>query len=282
MFCGLSENEDGRAGLWLAKTFSNSFCNRWTEFIKTWQEGRSQHPLPSLDFSGRLENQDCPPGLWLAETFSASSLKLQLGDEQNLTGNKISASSTKLGLGFFWRIRKPRWLSWPLIGWEIFDFFSETAAGNSTKLDRKLDLNVLYQGCFFWWIGKPRWPSWHLISWNIFDNFCNRWTEFSKTWQEARSQRPLSSLGCFSGRSENQDDRPGLLLAEAFSTSSLKPLRGIQRNRKQEFNVFCQVWIFGPIRKPKCRPGLWLADTISTYFRNRWPKFIKTWQEARS
>ena len=54
----------------------------------------------------------------------------------------------------------------------------------------------------------------------------NRWTEFNETWQEARSQRPLPSL-CFSGRSEKQDGRPGLWLAETFSTSPLKPLNGI-------------------------------------------------------
>ena len=50
-----------------------------------------------------------------------------------------------------------------------------------------------------------------------------------ETWQEARSERPLSSL-CFSGRSVKQDGRPGLWLAEIFSTSPLKPLTGIQRN----------------------------------------------------
>ena len=53
--------------------------------------------------------------------------------------------------------------------------------------------------------------------------------EFNETWQEARSQRPLLGL-CFFGRSEKQDGRPGLWLAETFSTSPLKPLNGIQRN----------------------------------------------------
>ena len=48
----------------------------------------------------------------------------------------------------------------------------------------------------------------------------NRWREFNETWQEARSQRALPSL-CFSGRSERQDGRPGLWLAETFSTSPL-------------------------------------------------------------
>ena len=39
--------------------------------------------------------------------------------------------------------------AWPLIGGDIFDFSSETAERNSTKLDRKQDLNVLYQVCVF-------------------------------------------------------------------------------------------------------------------------------------
>ena len=45
------------------------------EFNWTWQEARSQHPLPSLYFSDQSEKQDGQPGLWLAETFSTSPLK---------------------------------------------------------------------------------------------------------------------------------------------------------------------------------------------------------------
>ena len=39
--------------------------------------------------------------------------------------------------------------TWPLIGGHIFDFSSETSELNSTKLDRKQDLIVLYQVCVF-------------------------------------------------------------------------------------------------------------------------------------
>ena len=35
-------------------------------------------------------------------------------------------------------------------GWDIFDFFSETAEPNSMKLYRKQDINVLYQVGVFW------------------------------------------------------------------------------------------------------------------------------------
>ena len=37
----------------------------------------------------------------------------------------------------------------PSLTFHIFDFFSETAEQNSTKLDRKQDLNVLYKVCVF-------------------------------------------------------------------------------------------------------------------------------------
>ena len=57
-----------------------------------------------------------------------------------------------------------------------------------------------------------------------------RWTEFGETWQEARSQCLLLRL-CFSGKSgKKQNGHRGLWLAETFSTSPLKPLKGIRRN----------------------------------------------------
>ena len=201
--------------------------NRWTEFNETWQEARSQRPLPSLCFSGRSEKQDGRPGLWLSETFSTSPMKPLNGIQRNLTGSKISTSSTKIV--FFGLIRKTRWPPWPLIGWDIFDLSYEIAERNSTRLDRKQDLNVLYQVCVFRADLKNKMGAqasdwlkhFRLLRWN-------RWTEFNETWQEARSQRPLPSL-CFLGRSIKQDGRPGLWLAGTFSTSSLKPLNGIQR-----------------------------------------------------
>ena len=126
---------------WL-RHFRLLLWNRWTEFNQTLQEARSQRPLPSLCFSGWSEKQDGRPGLWLAETFSTSPLKPQNGIQRNLTGSKISMSSTKFV--FFGPIGKTRWPPWPLIGWDILDFFSETVEWNSTKLHRKQDLNVLY------------------------------------------------------------------------------------------------------------------------------------------
>ena len=186
------------ASNWL-RHFRLLLWNHWTEFNETWQEARSQHPLPSLCFSGRSEKQDGRPGLWLAETFSTSPLKLLNRIQRNLTGSKISTSSTKFV--FFGPIG---WPPWPLIGWDIFDFSSETAERNLTKLDRKQDLSVLYQVCVFRADRKNKMAT---LAFDLLRHFrlllWNRWTEFNETWQKARSQCPLPSL-CFLGQSEKK------------------------------------------------------------------------------
>ena len=214
---------------WL-RHFRLLLWNRWTEFNETWQEARSQRLLPSLCFLGRSEKQDGCPGLWLAETFSTSPLKPLNGIQRNLTRSKISMSSTKF----------------------VF-FSSKTAERNSTKLDRKQDLNVLYQVCFFRVDQKNKMAT--LASDWLRHFRLLLWTEFNETWQETGSVRPLPSL-CFSGRSEKQDGCPGLWLAETFSTSPLKPLNGIQRNLtgNRIWTSSTKFVFFEPIRKTRWLP----------------------------
>ena len=135
-------------------------------------------------------------------------------------------SSTKFV--FFEPIGKTRWPPWPLIGWDIFDFSSETAERNSTKLDMMQDLNVLYQVCVFLADWKNKMAAltsdwlrhFRLLLWN-------RWTEFKETWQEARSQRPLPSL-YFSCWSENK--------MAALASDWLRHFRLLLWNRWTEFN----------------------------------------------
>ena len=150
------------------------------EFNETWQEARSQRPLPSLCFWARSEKQDGRPGLWLAETFSTSPLKPLTGIQRNLIGSKISTSSTKFV--FFGPIGKTRWPPWPLIGWDIYDFSSETAERNSTKLNRKQDLNVLCQVCVFRVDRKNKMAA---LASDLLRHFrlllWNRWPEFNET-----------------------------------------------------------------------------------------------------
>ena len=227
-FSGRSEKQDGRPGLWLAKTFSTSPLKPLNRIQRNLTGSKISIPSNKLCFSGRSEKQDGRPGLWLAETFLTFPLKPLKGIQQNLTGSKILKPSTKFV--FFGPMGTTRWPPWPLIGWDIFEFSSETAERNSTLFDRKQDLNALYQVCVFRADRKNKMAAlasdWLRHFWVLL---WNRWTEFNETWQEARSQRPLPSL-CFSGRSEKQDGRPGLWLAETLFTFPLKPLNGIQRN----------------------------------------------------
>ena len=162
-------------------------------------------------FFESIGKQDGHPGLWLDETFSNSRLKPLNRIQRNYTGSKISTSSTKFVSLWFRTDRKHK-----------------MAALASMKLDRKQDLNILHQVCVFRADRKNKIAAlisvwlrhFRLLLWNL-------WTEFNETGQEAGSQHPLLSL-CFWGRTEKQDDRPCLWLAETFPTS-LKPLNGIQR-----------------------------------------------------
>ena len=171
----------------------------------------------------------------------------------------------------------------PSLTFHIFNFSSETAERNSRKLDRKQDHNVLYQVCVFWADRKNKIAAqatdWMRHFWLLH---WNRWSVFNKTWQEARSQRPLPIL-CFLGRSEKQNGCHGFWLLRHFR---------LLWNHWMEFN---ETWQEARSQHPL--PSLCfranqknkmatLASDWLTHFRlllwNRWTKFNKTSQEARS
>ena len=131
----------------LLRHFQLLLWNRWIEFNKTWQEARSQHPLPGLCFLGWSEKHDSRPGLWLAETFSTSPMKLQT--EFNETWQKASSQRPLPSLCFSGWSKKQYGRPGLWLAETYFDLSSETAERNSAKLDRKQDLNVLYQVCVF-------------------------------------------------------------------------------------------------------------------------------------
>ena len=68
----------------------------------------------------------------------------------------------------------------PLIGWDIFDFSSETAEQNSTKFDRKQDINILHQDCVFLANRKNKITTRPLIGLDIFD-FSSKTAERNST-----------------------------------------------------------------------------------------------------
>ena len=123
----------------------------------------------------------------------------------------------------------------------IWYFSSETAEMNSTKLNRKQDLNVLYQFVFFGPIRKTRWTSRPLISWKMFN--------FSSETNLAGSTVSTSSINFvfFGVDRKKQDGRPGLWLAETFSTFSSETTECNQWNLT-EIKILTIVF-FGPISK---------------------------------
>ena len=215
------------------------------ELNNTRQEATSHCPLPSLSFSGRSKKQDARHSLWLADTI-LTSLKSRNEIQQILTGSKISTSSTKFVLNG--PIRKTRWPPQPLICWDIFDFSSETIEWNSTKLDRKQDLNSLlvYQNCVSRakWRNKMTAPASDLLS-HFRILLWNQLTEFKETWQDAlRSQCPLPSF-CFSGQLGKKRWPPQPLIGWYILISPLKPLNGIQRNlTESKISTSCTKFVF--------------------------------------
>ena len=249
---------------WL-RHFRLLLWNCWTELNKTWKEARSQCLLPSLCFSGRSQKQDGRPGLWLAETFSTSPLKLLNGFEQNLKGSKISMSSTKFV--FLRPIKKTKWPPWPLIGWDIFDFSSENAEPNSTKLDRSKISKSSTKFCVFCAIAKTRWPSWPLIGWDIF-NFSSETAGWNSTKLDRKEDLNVLYQVCVF-----RADRKNKIAA--LASDWLRHFRLLLWTCWTEFNETWQearfqsplqsfVFFCADRNKQDGRPCLWLAEIFLT------------------
>ena len=98
------------------------------------------------------------------------------------------------------------------------------------KLDRKQDLNVLFQSCVFGPIGKTRWPPWPLIGWDIFDFSSETADRNSTKLNREQDLNVLYKVCVFRADRKKQGGRPDIWLAETFSTSPLKPQNGSQQN----------------------------------------------------
>ena len=111
--------------------------------IRLYNTGERSEP-EKID-NNKVKTSVGPPPTHQASTQDPTSDKSQGG-----SGPPVPPLDPRLTkFVFFGPIRKLRWPPWPLIGRDIFDFSSETAERNSKKLDRKHDLNVLYQVCVF-------------------------------------------------------------------------------------------------------------------------------------
>ena len=153
--------------------------------------------------------------------------------------------------------------AWPLTGWDIFDFSSETAERNATKLDSKQDLNVLYKVCVFRDDRKNKMAAlasdWLRYFWLLIWNCL---MEFKETWKEARYQRPLPSL-CFSGRSESN--------MATLACDGQRHFRLLLWNHWTEFNETWQEARSQYTLPSLCFSGRWenkMATLVSDWLRH--------------
>ena len=162
-------------------------------------------------------------------------------------------SSTKFV--FFGPIWKTRWPPWPLIGWDIFDFSSEIAERNWTKLDRKQDLNVLYQVFVFRADWKKRWPPWLLIGWDIFDFSSETPERNLMKLDRKQDYNVLYQVCVFRADRKNK--------MAALASDWLRHFRlliwnhwtaATKLDRKKDLNVLYQVCVFWADRKNKMPP----------------------------
>ena len=121
------------------------------------------------------------------------------------------------------------------------------------KLDRKQDLNILYQVCVFRADLKNKMAA--LASEWLRHFRLLLWTEFNETWQEARSQHPILSL--FFRPIGKTRWPPWPLIGWDilnFSSKTAEPL-ATKLDRKKDLNVSYQVCVFGSIGKTGWPPG---------------------------
>ena len=172
----------------------------------------------------------------------------------------------------------------PSLTFHIFDFFPETAEQNSTKLDRKQDLNVLYKFVFFWPIGRSRWPPWPLIGWDIFDFSFETAVRNLTKLDRKQDLNFLYQVCVFRADRKNKMALWPLIGWDIFDFSSETAERNSTKlDRKQDLNVLYQVCVFRADRKTKMAA---LASDWLRHFRlllwNRCTEFKETWQEAKS
>ena len=225
---------------------------------------------------GGGSKKDGRPGLWLAETFSTILWNRWTEFNETWQGERSQCPLSSLCFG---PIGKTRWPPWPLISWDIFDFSSER---NSTKRDRKQDLNALYHVCVFRANGKNKMATLASVGWKKFD-FSSK-TAYRNSMKLDRKQdlNVLYQVCVFWPIGKTRWP-PDLWLVETFWL--------LLWNRWTEFN---ETWQESKSQRPlpSCcfradqkNKMATPAPDLLRHFRLLWNclmEFNETWQEARS
>ena len=192
--------------------------NRWTKFNETWQEARAQCPLPSLQISDRSENKNGSRGRFIKRWHIVLGCTI-CGPLGLLLVNKSRRLVCNIVITRCFTSLKPLNRIWRNV----------TGSKNSMSTTKIV---------FFGPAGKTRW----LMGRDILEFFSETAEQiektFAETWQEAGTRGPHPSVLLFCSSTEfvffgpivKTRWLPALLLADTFSTSSLKPLNVIFRN----------------------------------------------------
>ena len=187
--------------------------NRRTEFSETWQEASSQCLLPCLCFSGKSEKNKMAA---LGSDWLRHFRLLLWNCERNSTKLDRKQDHNALYQVCVFQVdRKKKWPSWPMIGWDIFDFSYETTERNSTKLDRKQVLNVLYQVCVFRAYPKKQYGRPGLWLAETYFDFSSETVEQNSAKLDRKQDLNVLYQVCvFSGRKVNKNCHPGQSIKE--------------------------------------------------------------------
>ena len=147
-----------------------------------------------------------------------------------------------------------------------FQLLLQTVERNSTRLDRKQDLNVLYQVCVFLCRSKKRrWPPWPLIGWDIFD-FSETAEHNSTKLDRKQDLNVLYEIFVFFGPiRKTRWPRLPLIGWDIFDFSSKTAEWNLMKfDRKQGLYVLYVFCFLGRLEKQDGLPDLWLAEVSST------------------
>ena len=132
----------------------------------------------------------------------------------------------------------------PSLTFHIFDFSTETAEQNSTKLDRKQDLNVIYQVCVIRADRKNKMASRPLIGLDIF-YFSSETAERNSTKLDKKlDPNVLHQVCVFRTDRKIKMTAPPLICWDIFHVSETTERNTTKLHRKQSLNILYQVCVF--------------------------------------
>ena len=252
-FCisGRSKKQDGRLGLWFAETFSTSL-KPLNGILRNLTGRNILMSSTKFVFLGRSKKKTRWPHWPLigSDIFDFSPWKRWTEFYGTCQEARSQCPLPSLCFG---ADQKNKMAARPLIGWYIFNFSSETDERNSTKLDKKQDLNVLYQVCvFFGPIGKQDGRSGLWLAETFSTSPLKPQNGIQRNLIGSKISRSYIKFMFFGPIGKTRWPPRPLIGWYIFDFSSETDERNLTKlNRKQDIKVPYQVCVFMADRKNK-------------------------------